>query len=152
MLKRDVIIMSGISGSGKDTYIQKHYPDIDVCSADDHFLDDCGGYHFDPSKLDEAHQACLRLFLSWIQDDSMSSPIVVNNTNLTSEEIAPYYAIAKAHNCNVVLVTIWEDPHLCAQRNLHGVGEVVCHMMNKRLKERRLPSFWQFDSVSVVTH
>lgn len=142
-----VFIMSGVSGSGKDTWIKKYQKENPttktfVVSADHYFMKD-GDYVFDPSKLDEAHGKCLRDFIqhvrNFIEDDGI---VFVNNTNTTSEEIAPYYAIAHAYGARVTLVTVHCLPHIAAKRNVHGVPEKGILAMHDRIQARKIPSYW----------
>lgn len=146
-----VIILSGVSGSGKDTYIKRFQIENPttktfVVSAD-HFFIKNGDYVFDPSKLSEAHGSCLRAFIqhirNFIEDDGV---VFVNNTNTTSEEIAPYYAIASAYGAEVELVTLYVLPHIAAQRNTHGVSLKAIRAMHDRLFERKIPSYWSIDA------
>jgi len=58
-----MIIMSGVSGSGKSSCALKHQgldlTNVKICSADNYFVDeDTGEYVFDPSQLGRAHRAC----------------------------------------------------------------------------------------------
>lgn len=78
--------------------------------------------------------------------------IVVNNTNTTALEMAAYLAVAKAKNAKVELVTLLKDPEKCAKRNVHGVPLEACKQMDKRIRERKLPPFWKFDSVKEVVN
>jgi hypothetical protein len=178
-----VVIMSGISGSGKDTYIEnnfytEHYPPS-ICSADDYFMKD-NKYQFNHSKLNEAHGYCLKKFLYSIDeffkvendmkeeasDFSMMRfgrptidkdieeihseyHIVINNTNTTAIEIAPYFAIASAYKAEIELVTLLVDPKVAAARNVHGVPLESCIAMDKRLRSRSLPKFWNYKNTVV---
>tara|TARA_B110000503_G_scaffold141849_1_gene236663 strand:- start:1838 stop:2347 length:510 start_codon:yes stop_codon:yes gene_type:complete len=143
-----VIIMSGVSGAGKDTWIKKFQetnPDVKtfVVSADSYFTTKDGVYNFNPSKLGEAHNACIRDFIqhvrNYIEEDGV---VFVNNTNTTSEEIAPYYAIASAYGAEVELVTVYALPHIAAKRNVHGVPEKGIQAMHDRIQARKIPPFW----------
>lgn len=142
-----VIILSGVSGSGKDTYIKRYQienPNVKtfVVSADHFFIKD-GDYVFDPSKLEEAHGACMRNFIqhvrNFIEEDGV---VFVNNTNTTIEEIAPYYAIARAYGAEVQLITLSVLPHIAAKRNVHGVPEKAIVAMHNRIQARKIPYFW----------
>lgn len=167
-----VIIMSGISGSGKDTYLKQRFPHafkklsepmidelIDegmslqlICSAD-HFFEKEGSYKFDVSKLNQAHGECLRDFIDFVQygfENENDSIIIVNNTNTTNEEIAPYYSIAKAYGATVELVTLVLNPEKAAARNVHNVPLTSCQAMAKRLNQRKLPPFWKFSSEAII--
>lgn len=152
---KKVIVLSGCSGSGKSTYAKKLANDsatngnVLVCSADDFFMKD-GRYSFDPSKLSEAHGECFRRFLSAIDRTGRDGPggydmVVVDNTNTTSEEIAPYMLGAQAFGWEAEVQTIgwsslWTE---CARRNVHGVSiETIDRQLNK-IAARKLLPWWK---------
>lgn len=93
---KKVIILSGISGSGKSTYAKKLVGDsfgqeectgVVVCSAD-HFFMQTGEYKFDASMLSLAHGECFKDFIEEVQRGT--SLVLVDNTNTSVAEIAPY--------------------------------------------------------------
>lgn len=149
-----VIIMSGISGAGKDTYIKGVHPTAQVVSAD-HFFMVGGEYRFDPTKLGYAHASCMRDFITKCQktNDAQvmlgrhSGHIIVNNTNTTTEEIAPYYSVAKAFGAEVTLLTLHCDPEIAAKRNVHGVPLQAIRAMAQRIADRRIPPFWDIRQI-----
>jgi len=159
----DVKILSGVSGAGKSTFIQaQSWSDSCVIHSADYFFSKDGPYSFDPSKLNEAHGECLRGFVNGVrsgdarkrfiespegqalQGSGFNSSVVevVDNTNLSVEEIAPYYALAKAYGYEVELITLLIDPEIAAHRNVHGVSERVIERMQTKLRARTIPPFW----------
>jgi predicted kinase len=92
----EVVILRGIPGSGKSTRAEEAYSGHEVCSADDYFRNFYGVYKFDARALPAAHRACLLKFEALLIAGT-EHIIVVDNTNLTAAEIAPYYALAEAH-------------------------------------------------------
>lgn len=147
-------ILSGVSGAGKSTWIrnQPWAKNTDIHSADDFFVQENGSYRFDFTLLSQAHDACLLKFLREIRNgwhakekgmplDGM--PVeVVDNTNLTSEEIAPYYLLAKAHGYEVTLVNLLVDAKLAAKRNTHNVPLSSIKNMLLKMRNRKLPKHW----------
>src|SRR5262245_10531054 len=115
---KKVIVLSGVSGSGKSTYAKKILNDsshgnVAIVSADDYFM--IGGkYQFDPLKLSWAHGECFRKFLLVIDRDgrcsSAANIVVVDNTNTTSEEIAPYMLGAQAFGWEAEIRTMSVSP------------------------------------------
>ena len=133
-----VIIMRGLPGSGKSKYVQESIrrdESVTVVSADDYFIDPVTGeYLFDPKRLDAAHRWCFHQFVM-AATVLKKSTIVVDNTNLTRWQIAPYYQFGRLYVGKVEFVDLSVDflkfgPHTriarehiaaCASRNVHGV-------------------------------
>jgi len=139
---KKVVIMRGIPGSGKDSYIQKRFGGLEsvlVCSADDFFARS-GEYCFDPSRLGEAHAMCFRAFLEALVGGY--GVIVVSNTNIRRWEYANYIAVAELMGYGVEIVEMQvetiEQAGLCANRNVHGVPvDVVLRMALEFEKDSR---------------
>jgi predicted kinase len=140
---RKVIILSGISGSGKSTYIASR-PAV-VVSADHYFTGVDGAYNFDPTKLGEAHGACFREFIELVRLGS--TDVVVDNTNTSVAEVAPYVLAAQAYGWDVEILTLMceseDDVRECAGRNTHGVPFQVVMVQHRQLQERILPPWWK---------
>jgi predicted kinase len=130
----EVIILSGLPGSGKSTWAEKfkkEHPDnqVVIISSDRQFVGEDGVYRFDPSKIKEAHGNSLRYYISCVERLYLTTThdvtIIVDNTNLTVEDIAPYYAVADAWNVSMVHVLHInppkEGPLSAHARNVHGV-------------------------------
>jgi hypothetical protein len=138
---KHVVILSGPSGSGKSTWVKNLYRvdpgtgqfawvekyGIDpphVVSADNYFIDRHGNYNFDPKQLPKAHGECLRKFVECVSTGK--SFVVVDNTNCSIAEVAPYMALSNAYEYAVEVITMlprggWLDYQSYADRNLHGV-------------------------------
>ena len=146
----NVILMSGISGAGKDTYIKQRFHEQEpiVCSAD-HYFNKAEGYVFNPSLLPQAHAACLKKFIEHAMTVRDPGYLIVNNTNLSSEELAPYVAIAQAYEHPIELVTVHCQPHIAAARSLHVNAPQILRNMHDRLMARKLPPFWNLKRTEV---
>lgn len=140
-----VFLVSGISGSGKTTYIKKHLPNTLVCSAD-HYFEQGGIYRFDPTKLGEAHGACLRKFTGAVSDPlgmrSAIDAIVVDNTFTTALELAPYVALANAYGVTPEIITLHTEAGIAYKRNRHDVPLRTIQRMFDTLEKRQVPAFW----------
>lgn len=162
-MSKQVIIMSGVSGSGKSTYARKLASNQSshlIVSADDYFTDagkmrDGGGYHFDPKKLSDAHADCFRRFLQGLQRWHYGIDlIIVDNTNLTVEEISPYILGAQAFFQQPKIITIWventaDNGKMLAHRNSHGVPEYAIRNQMRKMYSRKLPMWWHNTNIQV---
>lgn len=154
---RNFILMRGIPGSGKSSFVKlmedclaEMIPadDMLVVSADDiHIVN--GVYKFDGSKLGEGHAQCFRGALRAIED--MIPIIVVDNTNTTNVEMAPYVAMAQAFRYNVHVVHLSVDVNVAARRNIHGVPAKTIEGMSQRFEvplQRWGAKLWTFSNPS----
>ena len=147
-------VMRGISGSGKSTYAKTlaraAYDAMEkplICSADHYFVGP-DGYKFDGSKLGDAHKFCMMRFLGCIQDGM--SPIIVDNTNINIEDIAPYVAVGEALGYDVEIIQVNVDFELAARRNIHEVPRPKIQEMYRRLVAIKLPNRWKIVQVNNV--
>lgn len=140
-----VIILAGVSGSGKSTIAAMCRGE--VVSADHFFLDKEGVYQFDPAKLPEAHGWCLRRFVALLQDCTAS--VVVDNTNTTVAELAPYAALALAYGYDLRIVIVECDPRIAFERNKHGVPLASVEAQASRLAclAASLPPWWPVEVI-----
>ena len=143
-----VKILSGVSGSGKSTHARdliKGTDDmVEVVSADNYFMED-GQYKFDPTKLSEAHAYCFIRFLEALQ--MRFALIIVDNTNTTAVEIAPYVLGAMAYHYDVEIITFTcqthDDVKVCAGRNSHGLPFDAVMNQHRRMCDRVLLPWWK---------
>lgn len=180
-----LIVLSGVSGSGKSTYAKQLIREsltgkACIASADDYFMKACAeccgyGWHrvngveredchvckatgriyrFDPAELSLAHGACFRKVIEVMSgeySDHVIDIVVVDNTNTTVAEIAPYMLAASAYGYEAEIVTL--DGTIggdstrylcqCAERNKHGVSVTTIDQQYKRIRERRLLPWWR---------
>ncbi len=145
MLTGTVFILRGIPGAGKSRLtkkLRKNRKDAVAVSADDYFVGADGKYRFIPSELGNAHHCCLFSFIDLL--DRRKRTVIVDNTNTTVAEVAPYAALALAQGYTVQILTIKANAREAARRNVHGVPVETVFRMAKRLKEEtpRLPPWW----------
>lgn len=158
-----IILMRGIPGSGKSTYVEKITSGHDaiICSADDYFMYE-GRYTFNPSKLSEAHASCLRRYTTVLtslclpaarQDcneckECAPELLVVDNTNTTPLELAPYVTLAMAYDYKCEIVRVNCDPEIAHRRNIHGVPMFAIQRMAENLKAP-IPPYWNVTLINV---
>ncbi len=141
------IILRGVPGSGKTTLARKRFPGSpypEFVSADHYFTDPFGTYRFDPAKLPDAHNECLRVCLRHL---ASHRHVVVDNTNVRMFEIAPYYRLAEAFGYEAKVVWVHCDPLIAARRNVHGVP--VETVLNMARSFDPLPPWWNVEHVYV---
>ena len=156
---KKVIVLSGVSGSGKSFFAAKimremrerdktGYEEYSKVSADDYFTDENGRYIFNAAMLGEAHNECFRAFL-WDMQQDKNNLIIVDNTNCSNEEIAPYMRAGRAfgYDCEIMTV-VTENLAACAARNSHGVPLSSIQEQYKRLINRKLLPWWKSSEVS----
>ena len=148
-----LIIMIGIPGSGKSSFVKKHFSDAIVCSADHFFEDDDGNYNFDPRKIGEAHAACQNKFIRWALSYKSNDTCVIDNTNLTKWERQIYLNTAVLTGIEIEIHQFVcktdEDILNCANRNSHGVPVDAVKAMHCRYEE---PNQIDGHKYSIVTH
>ena len=153
------LILQGISGSGKSTYVENFtkqtiqdfyqnrrtgFPTIKSFSADNFFTKD-GIYKYDKTKQSEAHAECLRdyirfLFDTWVEDD-YDRIAIVDNTNCTYNEMSAYIQIAKAYDFEPKVITFVTDPKIHGVRNIHNVPQEVIEIMQSKINNCIVPHY-----------
>jgi uridine kinase len=96
MNKTTVIVLRGVSGSGKTTFAKLLASQWGyfVASADDYFTDIDGNYNFDASKLGDAHAFCRKNFQIAL-NNPLCRGVIVANTNTKESEFSFYENAAK---------------------------------------------------------
>lgn len=137
---KKLYIMIGVSGSGKSTRsreIARYHLDkgenVYILSADDYWLMlGRGYYHYQSSKIGEAHLWNLRRFENAINDPS-DKVIIIDNTNLERRSMKNY--VLPAYHSGYEVEPIYIKPldnHVMWERNSHGVAyETICKMTEK---------------------
>lgn len=121
-------IIRGLSGSGKSTMASavafaniSERPFDYICSADQYFLVKVGDkfeYKFDARLLGEAHRKCFSKFLNLIR--AKSPTVIVDNTNILSSEVTPYFVRAKKEGYEVKILEPDNELWLKCSEELNG--------------------------------
>lgn len=161
-----VIVLVGAPGVGKSTYaaaLQRELTERGVVvsrvSADDHFVDAEGRYAFDVRKLGAAHEHCFAKFIAIVSRSldetvkhhgAISYAVIVDNTNTTALEIAPYYLGGRAHAAKVEVVRLsGVSAEAAAARNVHGVPLAGVAASMERAEALVLPPFWELTETRI---
>ncbi len=159
----NVIVMQAISGAGKSSWIRDNFPKAErfdsglpvseLMVSADHFFDKKKEYDFDASKLPQAHGACFREFIEVVQDKIVrvmhTKTIIVDNTNTSIAELAPYCAAALAYGHELKIVTLLCDPAIAHARNTHGVPLAAVMGQHERLMKNldEIPPWWTREEI-----
>ncbi len=146
-------ILRGVPGSGKSTWAenaQLSQPDeVVIVSADSFFVGSDGVYRFDYTKLGKAHERCFRsaacyVVRPWQMPDN-SLHLIIDNTNTTAIEMAPYVALANAFSMDLEILFFDVDSKIAHARNKHGVPlESVVRMVDRiRRSMDDMPPWWK---------
>lgn len=147
MSKFSVIVMQGVSGSGKSTIARKlveGHSSARIVSADDYHMRD-GVYRFDATKLGEAHGQCMRNFVESLQ--AKVELIVVDNVNSRELSIAPYMALAKAYGYEATILRVICGFDKAHARGTHGASLEQSARWHGDIFTRTLPSWWKVETV-----
>ena len=139
-MSNTVIILRGPSGAGKSTWIKEYVEMLphahQVVSADHFFAEtdhETGEviYNFNPAKLAEAHNDCMKRFVDNVSHEFET--IIVDNTSIRKWEHENYEAIARQNGYDIMFVEFRPktiaDIKKCAARNTHRVPrEVIARM------------------------
>lgn len=137
-------IMRGLPGSGKSTATAKLVKQakdmglsVVVCSTDDYHLelvDNVWKYVFKADKLGQFHKYNLRDATCHMEHGV--DVVIIDNTNTTWKEIAPYAKAAKDCGYTVLVLeadTPWAfDVSECTKRNTHEVPKDAISRMLER--------------------
>ena len=138
-----LIVVRGLPGSGKSTYIQENYPGATpaafapddwspvVVSADHTFMNFATGhYTFAPHQLEAAHKRALALATKAMTNNV--SEVLVDNVHALRQDWADILAVADERGYEVVVVDLFDgglsDEEL-ATRNMHSVPQATIAKM-----------------------
>ncbi len=110
-----LVIMRGMTGSGKSTLVSERYPGAKVCSADHWF--ERTGKRWNIGDANKAHDLCWEEFNDGL--DAKAPVIVIDNCNEKAREYIPYIRDAVAEGYSVLFVHIYCHPITAAHRSKH---------------------------------
>lgn len=112
-----LIVMRGISGAGKSTYIKNNFPQAAVIGTDEHMVV-AGKYTFNPILLKQAQSFCWDQLILFV---SRNFPLVViDGINSQVWRFKPYITKAISLGYDVQVIRLDADPVVAHGRNTHG--------------------------------
>lgn len=129
---KKLILVRGLPGSGKSTigqeYKKKHSDSCFICATDEYWFRPDGIYDFNIELIGESHrwnQHRVEEILDEEVDSEWDTIVVVDNTNITFQEMKPYIKMALVVGFEIEFMepsTSWRyDVEECFKRNGHGV-------------------------------
>ena len=130
---KNLILVRGISGSGKTTFVEEFIENVSLSIATDDFFVLDGMYTFDHSYLAEYHQRCIESVMSEMESPSTEGycNIVVHNTFTKEWEMQPYLDLAEKYGYNIYTI-ITENRH--KSESIHDVPEDVIKAQRDRFE------------------
>ena len=145
MLKK-LIFTRGLPGSGKSYHAYelkaKHHDSCFICSTDEYWVRPDGVYDFNWELLGKSHAWNQQRVADTMFDEGnrpWDCIVVVDNTNITFNEMKPYIKAAYDLGFDVEFVepdTQWRyDVEECFKRNTHGVPYATILKMSQRWED-----------------
>jgi len=134
-----VFILRGVPGSGKNTWIQNYITCTEIkrysiLSANDHFIETDGAFHFNPRELPKAHAKCFRSFFRTLKKGCPY--IFITNPNAQVWEYENYEAVALHHGYTVHIIELpcsdEEGVEFFRERSAHKIPLTNCKAMYDR--------------------
>lgn len=136
-----VIIMRGISGSGKTTEAKRwaeRVPGAQIVSTDAYMF--AGGREFDHTQLERCHEQCKTDFRALLEAETPL--VIVDNTNTKFSSIVPYIEIIDELGASFSVFQIHVDPKVAFERGTHKVPLETIEVMAIHMWSEHLPSTW----------
>lgn len=148
MSGQKVLILSGLPGAGKTHFAQAQsltwasgVGRVTVVSADDYFQ----ARAYDRKLLDKAHRMCFWNFMAALR--TAVPLVIVDNTNLTAAEIAPYYLAGETWGYDVTVLRVQCPPVEAYARKTHDVSEMTFARMCAQWGSRDVLDRWKVEEV-----
>ena len=130
---KNLILVRGVSGSGKSTFAEEFlYPVSLLISTDDFFMVN-GEYQFNSELLSENHLKCLKSVESEMEQpqQDICPNIVVHNTFTQAWEIEQYKELADKYGYNFYTIIV-ENRH--GSSSIHDVPDDIISKQKERFE------------------
>ncbi len=131
----EMIILRGLSGAGKTTWQRIHRPRVVICTTEAFFKPGDRTLQFS-----HASAACFKAAIQAVESGTPS--IIIDNTNTSVAEVAPYVALAEAFGYSWSVLTIHADIDRAWNRNVHGTPWSSMARMKARMDAFDPPTWW----------
>lgn len=140
----EVVLMSGLPGTGKDTWIRKNLPDIPMVSLDDirrqHKIAPTAPQGFVANLAKEQAKELLR----------KHQPFVWNATNLTTDTRQKLISLFEDYKARVRVVYLETDWHTQLQRNASRPDQVPISVISSMLGKLAPPEAYEATNVEWI--
>ena len=142
----EVVLMSGLPGSGKDSYIRRHYKDWPVISLDS-LREDKGIDHRDSTGngqiIQEAKEKARELLRK-------QKGFVWNGTNITRQMRTQLIELFMQYKASVRIVYIEAPYHKLMQQNREREAVVPAAAMEKLIQKLEVPAAWEAHDLDLI--
>lgn len=142
-LKGDVIMLAGLPGMGKDTYLQKHHPDLPVVSLDD-IRRQHGLKPTDTSATGWAVQEAREQARTFLRK---GAPFVWNATNITRSMRKQWIDLFVSYKARVKVIYLEVPYKTWLQQNKNRTHPVPEKVLRKMLSKLEVPTLQEAHTV-----
>lgn len=137
-----VVLMSAIAGTGKDTYIQNHYPTLPTISLDDIRIEmkAVRNKKWEGRVIQEAKKQAKEYLAS-------HKSFIWNSTNLIEKNRKELIDLFATYNAIVEIVYLEVDVNTLLKQNSMRIDAVPESVVKKMIKRVEPPSLWEADNV-----
>lgn len=123
-MKRSLIVIRGLPGSGKNTFAELF--NAPVCCADDYLYNEDGEYIWTVPRVQRAHMICQSKCKRLLQD---GEPLVfVANTNIKARDVKGYTKMGDQYGYKVFSIIVENRTN---NKNVHNVPDETVEKMRK---------------------
>ena len=126
-----VVVMMGIPGSGKSTYVREHYPSTLVVCPDD-IREELTGDAADQSRNNEVFALAHERLEAAV---SVNLDVVFDATNIKEFARRNILDVCRKHGADTHLIVMMTDFETCSKRNSERDRVVPLHAMQRMDKE-----------------